>query len=170
MLPLTIDNTLQNIIHSHLQRRRTILWRGLFVYSCVSLGKLRVDDNIMRSFWNQKVFNTALERWAPALQESTNKHFEAWHWKNLNNIENQRFLYKDVGQDAFYWMSNNMPSVSKTKAKNKPLKMKINRFEYAMRRSFQMLLPHIFDFDTSGSAESIFSCKSWTYACQSYGL
>ena len=39
--------------------------------------------------------------------------------------------------------------------KNKPHKTEIKRCEYAMRRFFHMLLPHVFDLHTSGSAKSL---------------
>ena len=103
--------------------------RGWILYGCL-LHKLCADDNMLVSFWNQEVFNTALESWALALQESTNKNFEAWRWWKRNNIENQRFSQDYGGWDAFYWMSNNinMPSGSETKTENKQFTMKNKPF------------------------------------------
>ena len=39
-------------------------------------------------FFNQKVLDTALESWALALQESTNKNSVAVKLEELNKIEN----------------------------------------------------------------------------------
>ena len=49
-------------------------YEGLYANICDILGKLHVNGNIFASFLNQKVLDTALESWALALQESTNKN------------------------------------------------------------------------------------------------
>ena len=137
----------------HIMERRVSILHGCF------WGKLHADDNMLVSFWNQEVFNTALESWALALQESTINNFEAWRWWKPNNIENQRILHDDVGQDAFYWMSNNinMPSGAETKTKNKQFETKNKTFVNIWN---EKVLPNaslacIFVFDTSGSSESL---------------
>ena len=52
----------------------------------------RFAGNISASFLNQKVLDTALESWALALQESTNKNAVAVKFEELNKIENEAML------------------------------------------------------------------------------
>ena len=63
-------------------------YEGLYANICDILGKLHVNGNISASFFNQKVLDTALESWALALQESTNKNSVAVKLEELNKIEN----------------------------------------------------------------------------------
>ena len=55
-------------------------YEDLYANICEIVGKCRINGNISVSFLNQKVLDTALESWALALQESTNKYklFECW--------------------------------------------------------------------------------------------
>ena len=62
-------------------------YEGLYANICDILGKLHVYGNISVSFFNQKVLDTALESWALALQESTNKNAETVNFEELNIIK-----------------------------------------------------------------------------------
>ena len=63
-------------------------YEGLYANICDILGKLHVKGNISSSLLNQKVLDTALESWALALQESSNKNSVAVKFEELNKIEN----------------------------------------------------------------------------------
>ena len=62
-------------------------YEGSYANICDILGKLHVNGNISASFLNQKVLDTALERWALALQESTIANAVDVKFEELNKIE-----------------------------------------------------------------------------------
>jgi len=142
-------------------------YEGLYANICDISGKLHVNGNMFASFWNQKVLDTALESWALALQESTNKNAVAVKFEELNKIENEAMLWMPFN---WYHVCHSMTcqAFSATQAKSKHFKTKIKTCKCGMR-SYPQLVPYFcFEF-ICFSWKSFFCIHFGTYVCQAYG-
>ena len=120
---------------------------------------LRADDNMLVNFWNQEVFNTALESWALALQESTNKKLKAWRWWKLHNMESQRFFYMTVSV-KMHFIECPTISICQVVLKLRPKLNSLRQKTSLLWICNEKVLPNaslacIFDLDTSCSVESL---------------